>query len=368
MNYEHSYPALYIDLNKLRENAKKIVKCCTDAGIKVTGVVKGSDSFEKTYSEIAKILMDEGCVSIGDSRIQTIRAMKKKGFENDLILLRVPMKSELSEVVKYADISLQSEMEILKLTNEEAAKIGKTHSVILMMDVGDLREGFFEEEELVKAALFVERECDNLYLKGVGTNVGCYGSVLPDEVNLGRLVSVSYRIEEEIGRHLDIVSGGASTSFPLVIKKKMVSGINHLRIGEGFLRPTYLLEDLECPIDINPVIYTLKAEIIELKSKPSHPIGNRTKDAFGRVQTYVDRGVRKRALLGIGKRDLGSFDYISARMEGAEVLGGSSDHMIVDVEDVKEELHVGDIMEFDITYGALIFSTLSNFVSKIYIR
>ncbi len=369
MNCEQPYPALYINLQYLRENAIKIVDTCTKAGIRVTGVVKGCDSFEKSYNEIADILMESGCESIGDSRIQSIQCMRENGFTSDIMLLRVPMKSEIPDVVQHVDISLQSEMEILQLTNKEAGKIGKKHGVLLMMDLGDLREGFFEEYELVKAAKFVENECEHLELKGVGTNLGCYGSVTPDENNLGRLVYIAHKVEKEIGRKLDYVSGGASTSFPLVYHGEIMEGINHLRIGEAFLRPTYLTDDLGCEdFDIHKHIYTLQAEIIELKNKPSRPIGRLSRDAFGHARRYEDRGIRMRALLAVGKRDLGSFEYIKARTYGAQVLGGSSDHLIVDVEDVEEELKIGDVLEFDITYGALIFTTLSNFVRKHYIR
>ena len=110
---------------------------------------------------------------------------------------------------------------------------------------------------------------------------------------------------------LEIISGGATTSLPRIWEGNMPPRINMLRVGEGII----LARDLEifynCPQpELMKDNFRLKAEVIEVKDKPSHPVGEIAVDAFGHKPTYVDRGIRKRALLGIGKVDYADFGEI----------------------------------------------------------
>jgi hypothetical protein len=47
---------------------------------------------------------------------------------------------------------------VLEALDREAARAGRRHGVVLMMDLGDLREGWFEEGEFLDAVARVERE------------------------------------------------------------------------------------------------------------------------------------------------------------------------------------------------------------------
>ncbi len=369
MDMQKSYPVMQINLSHLYENAKNIIERCKNSGISVTCVVKGTDSYEHSYNKIAKVLLSAGCISIGDSRMNTIKRMRELGFDKEIILLRIPMLSEMDDVIAYANCSLQSGITSLRAANEAAKKANKIHDVILMMDLGDLREGFFDEGELMEAAIITEHELSNLHLKGIGTNLGCYGSICPDETNLGRLISIAKKVEEKINRKLELISGGATSTLPLLLEGKVPQGINHLRIGEGIPLPQNLIDLWECNMPyMHRDVYTIFAEVIEVRNKPSYPIGRIFIDAFGNRQTYEDRGIRKRALLAIGKRDIGDFSSLTPYLEGASILGGSSDHLILDVEDVKEEVKIGDIIAFDVSYGGMVFANNSSSVTKEYIE
>ena len=208
------------------------------------------------------------------------------------------MLSEVSDVLKITDISLNSEVEVLKALNEEAKKQGKTHDVILMKDLGDLREGFWDENEIINTSLLVENELSNLHLLGIGTNLGCYGSVVATKEKLEELVTVAEHIEEKIGRKLEYISGGATSSLPRVFDGDMPERINMLRVGEGIILPSGIKD--ECNLDNDFMyddVFKLKAEIIEIKEKPSYPVGELSVDAFGNKQEYKDIGIRKRALV-----------------------------------------------------------------------
>lgn len=365
---QRQYPVMKIHLPHMYENAKRIVELCAAHGIGVSGVVKGTDSYENSYNAVAETLLSAGCVSIADSRMNTIKRMRENGFEKELLLIRIPMLSELDDLVHYADCSLQSEREVLIATNEAAGRANRIHGVILMMDLGDLREGFFDEAELIESALTVERELSNLRLRGIGTNLGCYGAVCPDRTNLQNLVDIAKKIENRIDRPLEFISGGASSSLPLLLDGGMPKAVNHLRIGESIINARDLKDfwGYELPF-MHSDIYTILAEIIEIREKPSYPVGKIFIDAFGNTPTYEDRGVRKRALLALGRRDFGNVRALIPRLKGAEILGASSDHLILDVEEVKEELKVGDILEFDLYYEAMMYANNSSSVKKVYL-
>jgi predicted amino acid racemase len=225
-----------------------------------------------------------------------------------------------------------------------------------MLDLGDLREGWFDDDGLFEAALMVERSMPSLYLRGVGTNLGCYGSVLPGAINLGRLVALARRIEAAIGRPLEVVSGGATSDLPMLAREGLPPGITELRIGEGALcardLPHYYKVELP---GVRSDAFTLRAEVIEARRKPSHPVGERFIDAFGNKPVYEDRGVRTRLLLGIGKRDFGSHDHLLPRDPRVHVIGSSSDHLICEADESSGDIAYGSILEFDLMYGAMLF-------------
>lgn len=364
----NNYPVLEINLKGIYHNSKIVVEMCKNKDIQVTGVVKGTDSYENSYLKIAKQMLQAGCNMIGDSRINTIKRMRKLGMDAPILLIRIPMPAELEDVIEYVDISLNSELETIKKLNSIAKKNNKKHKVILMVDLGDLREGYFDENELIKDAIYIENKLKNIILYGIGTNLGCYGSIKPDTNNLSKLVSLSDSISNAIGRKLDIISGGATSTLPMVMNGTIPKGINHLRVGEGIVNARDLQDLWNLDLsDFRRDNYVIKAQIIEIKDKPSYPIGEIFVDAFGQKQTYKDIGIRKRALLALGKRDIGDIFSIVPIIEGTKIIGGSSDHLILDITNSKSDLKLGDIIEFEACYGAMIHSTYSSSVIKKYI-
>lgn len=361
---KEGFPLLEVNLKKVYENTKYVVNLCENRGISVAGVVKVVHAMPEVVSEMDKA----GCKYLATSRINQVIKMKNQGVKKPIMLIRIPMYSEIKQLVEYVDISLNSEIETLKKINEECKNQNKEHKVILMMDLGDLREGIIDEEEFINLALFVEKELKNLKLYGIGTNLGCYGSVKPTENNLGKLCNIAEKIEKLIGRELDVISGGATSSLTLIWDDKIPSKINNLRIGEGIL----VAKDLDdfWQYDMSMLYqdaFLLKAQVVEVKNKPSHPIGEIFIDAFGNKPTYKDRGERKRALLAIGKQDFVSVDTLVPIDKNIEVIGASSDHLIIDIESCENDYRVGDIIEFNIYYPHLLYLSGSKDVGKRFI-
>ena len=349
------YPQLEIDLSALRSNAQHIVRRCHDRHIRVCGVVKGADGLP----EVARTLRQCGADELGTSRLEQVEKCRAAGIGGPWLLIRIPGLTELPDVVRLCETSLQSERVTLDALEEECVLQGKTHRVIVMADLGDLREGFWDKDEMVDVCVHVERELPHVVLAGIGVNLTCYGSTKPTPEKMQELLAIADRIERRIGRKLEIVSGGATSSYTLVHWDTMPERINHPRIGEAIL----LGKDLQADWGIRDMDYlrmdtfTLRAEVVEVRDKPTYPIGEFAIDAFGHKPVYEDRGIRRRAILALGRADVGELESLLPREEGITVIGGSSDHCILDVEDCPRRLEVGDVVEFSLCYSHMLYAT-----------
>lgn len=361
------YPRLVVDLKKLGQNLDAVAKITKDDGnCSLMIVTKGLCA----DSEMAKLIANHPKVDLmADSRVMNIKTYADEARKNGkkTVLLRLPMHSEIEEVVKYVDLSFNSELSTIRLLNEAAGKAGVKHNVLLMIDMGDLREGiFFKDEELIFAAVEEILGMENINLYGIGVNLTCYGAIIPKNDNLGALVEIGRNIEAKFGISLNMISGGNSSSIYLIWKEGLPQGINNLRLGESFLLGNDTAYGETVPGCCHDAL-VLEAQIIELKEKPSLPIGEVGKDAFGEVPYYEDRGIIKRAILGVGKQDtdLGGMNPLD---EKVEILGGSSDHTILDVTKSDTEYKVGDIVRFTVEYGAMLKLATSKYVEKAYIK
>lgn len=353
------YPRVEVDLEKLENNVKTLVDLCKEYGIVVAGVTKVFCG----NPEIADAYVKGGVEYLADSRVENL--IKLKDINLPKILLRLPMISEAKEVVKWADISLNSELDTIKALSDAAVEISTIHNIILMVDLGDLREGYFDENELYDVVEEILK-LGGVKLVGIGTNLTCYGGVIPSEENLGRLVKISKNIKEKHNMDLEIISGGNSSSLHLLLKNKEIKGINMIRLGESLVlgKETAYGNNIE---NTNDDVFQLVAEIIEVKEKPSVPVGEIGRDAFGKVPTFVDKGIRKRIICAIGKQDV-DIDCLSPTDKDITILGGSSDHLILDGTESKKKYKVGDKLKFKLSYGGILSTMTSEYVKKAMIR
>lgn len=351
---DRQYPRLEINMPHLRENMETIVDNCAKFGIQVCGVIKGCSGMP----EVATLFRQCGCPELGSSRIEQIAKCREAGIPGPYLLLRVPMISELEDVIRYCDTSLQSDAGVLDALEAACCRLNMTHRVIIMADLGDLREGFWNRDELVEVCVYVEKNLPHVHLAGVGVSLGCYGSIQPTSDKMKSLLTIAHHVEARIGRKLEVISGGASSSYTLVHWGSIPEGINHLRIGETALNARDLQVDWGIRnMHLHMDAFVLKGEVLEVRTKPSYPVGQVVIDAFGRRPTYVDRGNRLRCLVGFGRADVGDMERLIPHDEGVMVLGGSSDHCILDIEKCPRSLKAGDIMSFSLSYNNMLYAT-----------
>jgi len=351
-----SYPRIEIYLNKLEYNAKKVVELCRLRDIEVAAVTKGFCA----CPQIAEAILKAGVKMLADSRMDNLK--KLHTFPVPKMLLRIPMKSELDDVVAHADIVLISEIETARELGRKALDKNKWQKVIIMVDLGDLREGFWLGDVIEAAGEIINIR--GIELVGIGTNLSCYGGVIPTKENLDKLVSFAEEIEERYDVVLDIISGGNTSSIYLVFNDEIPDKINNLRIGESILvgRDTVSGRKLE---GFYNDTFVLKAEVVEVKEKPSIPIGETGLDAFGKVPVFEDKGIRRRAIIAVGRQDVDPENLIPED-DDIVVVGGSSDHIILDISECEKDYRVGDIIVFNLTYGGMLRLMTSPYVKKVF--
>lgn len=351
------YPRIKIDLAKLKENISKILDMSGANGIPyITMVVK---AFAGDLT-ILKAIKESNITCIGDSRIQNLKTFKPLHFHHQM-LLRIPMKSEIKDVISYSDISLNSNYEVIELLHQEAKRQNKKHQIIIMFDLGDLREGIYYTSDYIEIIRKIY-QLDHIIVKGIGTNLTCYGGLVPNKEIYDRLISIKNNIEQDLHVTLDIISGGNSSSVTLFNQDVIPKEVNHLRLGESILfgKETSYSTSIE---GLHHDVFSFEAEIIECYEKPSFPDGITSINSFGVKPNIVDKGLMKRAILAIGKQDV-ILENLFPKDPTVSVVGGSSDHLIVDVTNTSYK--VGDIMKFDINYPALVHLMSSDYVAKIY--
>ncbi|MFW6040527.1 MAG: alanine/ornithine racemase family PLP-dependent enzyme [Thermoplasmatota archaeon] len=351
----NKYPRIKIDTDIIKSNTDNIISKFDGELVGVTKGVCGD-------IEIAKKMIEGGITTLGDSRIENIKKLKEN-LDVNLMLLRTPMLSEIKEVVKYADISLNTEFEVLKSISKEAVKQKVQHKTIIMVDVGDRREGVMPENVIP----FFEKikNLKNLRILGIGTNVGCFGGILPTFENTNLLVDLTKKVQIKLDLDLSVISGGSTVTLKLMENNKLPKEINQLRIGEGILLGTSVSQNREIPY-LNQNAFEIEAEIIEFKEKPSKPKGKVGHDAFGGEPKFNDKGRKKRAILAIGKQDTSPMSLRPLR-NNVKILGASSDHTIVDVNEVNEDIKVGNTLSFRPDYSGLLKSFTSKYVFKEYL-
>lgn len=349
-------PYISIDLKKIEHNARTIVNQCKEHGVSVAGVTKGTLGMP----EVARAMIRGGIEWIGESRLDNMERLRRNNIEIPLLLIRSPHKSEIERVISLANISLNTECEILEALSEASIKRGIVHKVIIMVDLGDLREGVWPDELLPLAKETLKMQ--GIKIIGLGTNLTDLNGTIPTYENNMQLVELAEEVEAHCNIKFEYLSAGNSSSLKLMASGKMPKRINHFRIGEGILlgRETVYRE-------VWPETYqdafVLYSEIIERKLKPSVPIGVIGQDAFGNIPTVEDKGMMIRSILNIGRQDMKP-DGLVPKNANIKILGATSDHLLVDSTGA-QNLGVGDIVSFDLNYGSLLAAMTSPFVKKV---
>lgn len=349
-----SAPRLEIDLDKLRHNARTLVARLARRGISVTGVTKATLG----SPAVAGALLSAGVRALGDSRIENIEAMRRAQVPASMTLLRAPMLSQAARVVAHADVSFNTGIDSIRALSAAAQAAGRRHGVVLMVELGDLREGIMpgDLDQVARETL----RFPNIVLRGIGANLACRSGVSPDARNMSELSALADALETMLGRRVDIVSGGNSANLAWAVDAVDTGRINDLRLGESILLGREPLR--RRPIEgLHRDAITLVAEVIESSVKPSRPWGTIAETAFGAVPPRADRGAVSQVIFALGHQDIDPGGLHPP--PGIELLGASSDHLVA--ASVRDRPPVGAETRFQLDYSALLRAMTSPFVARI---
>ncbi|WP_420578464.1 alanine racemase [Ekhidna sp.] len=348
---------LYKD--KLKKNYQFLDKLFKENEIEWAVVSKLLCGNEKYLKEV----IDLGTKEICDSRISNLEVIKKLDPSVQTVYIKPPAKRSIPRLVKYADASFNTEYKTIKWISDEAVKQNKKHKVIIMIELGDLREGVMGDHLMdFYESVF---NLPNIEVTGIGSNLNCLYGVMPSEDKLVQLSLYEQLIEAKFNRKIPWVTGGTSVVIPLLFRKQVPDGINHFRIGETLFFGLDLFTQEVVP-GMEGDVFKLHSEIIEITEKPKIPSGYMEANPSGETFEINEEDYGKtsyRAILDIGLLDV-SEDFLIPDDDSIEITGASSDMLIVDLGESSSHYKVGDLVSFKLKYmGALgIFN--SDYIEK----
>ena len=349
-----STPRLEVDLEAVRHNTRHLVDQLGARGIRVIGVTKAVVA----WPAVVEAMVAGGVSGLGDSRIENLRSLTvPRALTRTLI--RTPMLSQVDAVVRHADRSLNTEWTVLRELAGAAVRLGVEHDVVVMVELGDLREGV-AVEDVVELARAVGR-LPGLSLQGLGTNLACRSGVVPDQSNMDQLSRLVEEVEATCHAPLASVSGGNSANLGWALTTEQVGRIDELRLGEAILLGVDPLT--RRPIDgLRLDAFEVVAEVIEVATKPVDPWGTLGQTAFGaRAPAWTRSRTARQAIVALGRQDVDP-DGLTPP-PGTTVTAASSDHLLLDVGDLP--VVVGDELRFRPGYGALLRAATSPFVTRV---
>ncbi|MFA0052250.1 alanine/ornithine racemase family PLP-dependent enzyme [Vibrio breoganii] len=350
-----NYPRLDIDCSKISHNVQFLISELSLKNISVTPVMK----VFLGHPIIARTLIDAGAKMFADSRIENIQRMAQSGITAPKMLIRTPMLSQVESVVRYCDISLNTEIKVIQKLSKAASRSNINHGIVIMVELGDLREGLMPDHVIGFIREIIA--LPNIVIRGIGTNLACRFGIMPDEKNMTLLSNLADDIETTFGLTLDIISGGNSASINWALNYTGQTRVNNLRVGEAIFLGCVPFEQEKIKALYTDAI-TLTAEVIESKIKPSLPWGKRDLNAFGEKETVPDKGMVSQAIIALGRQDV-CVTGLNAP-DGVTITSSTSDHLIVETSG--KPLFIGQKITFNLDYSALLSSLSSHHILKVF--
>lgn len=352
-----------IDSHLIRENIETLDKHFRKHKKKwtlVTKVLAGN-------KHVLRSILDKKSIkklhSVADSRLSGLKTVKQINPEITTMLIKPPSKYQIANVIKYADISLNTSLKMIKALNEEAYKAQKIHRIIIMIELGELREGILKENTVKFYSQVTQ--LPNIEVLGIGTNLGCMYGVEPDHDKLMQLSLYKKIIDLKFGIDIPVISGGSSITLPLLREGVVPQSINHFRVGEAAFLGTSPFDGKRFG-DLHENAFTLLANIIEIEKKPAKPDGNIGNGNIGHVNTKIEESDEHhyRAIVDFGVLDVNPETDVVPVDSEIKFIGTTSDMTVFDLGLNRKNLKVGDTIEFQPNYMGVARLMLSKYVKK----
>jgi predicted amino acid racemase len=334
-------PRVEVDLRKICQNTENVVRQLKTRGITVTGVTKAVCG----HPAIAQAMLDGGACGLADARITNVQRLRKAGITGPITLIRTPMLSQVAAVVQLCEMSYNTQMIVISALADAAIRQDTVHGIILMIELGDGREGIIPDN--VAAVAQQVLDMPGVALQGIGANFACLSGIAPDAAQIADLSALAYEVEQRCGVSLKTVSGGNSATLPWAFGGQPTGRINDLRLGEAILLGVDPVTGT--PLDgLHQDAFALVAEVIETQTKPRRAPIRFANPTLARHLAPQSRDTN-RLILALGRQDT-NISGLSMATEHA-LMGATSDHLVISTTGPMPR--VGSKIRFQMNYGAL---------------
>ncbi len=335
-------PRIEVDLSKIRRNTETLVRGLLIRGIGVTGVTKAACG----NPDIAQAMLDGGALGLAESRISNVETLRNAGIDGPVTLIRTPMLSQVDQVIRTCERSYNTEIEVIAALAAAAIRNKTVHGIILMVEMGDRREGILPENVVAMALRVVKMS--GVSLKGIGANFACMGGEAPNAPQMAALSTLATEIEGLCGPVIRTVSGGNSANLPWALGQENAGRINDLRLGEAILLGVDPLSGDQIG-KLHTDAFTLVAEVIETSAKAAASPVSQSHPALAKLRIAPNNDGTTRLILALGRQDT---DISGLSLPtGSRLIGATSDHLVIETKSAA--LQLGSEMRFQMNYSAL---------------
>ncbi len=338
---------------RILSNIKKLQSLLKEKDVHFTLVAKMLNGNKRILEHLLFDDAMKGLHSVGDARLSNLKAIREVNPNIKTMYIKPPSPLAVEQLVRYADISLNSSLRTIEEINREAGKQGKVHQIIVMVEMGELREGIQRD----KVLYFYDKvfQLANIEVIGLGTNLGCMYGIEPTYDKLIQLSLYEQLIEAKFGKNLEVISAGSSITLPMLGKTKLPKGLNHFRIGEAaFLGVTPIENKKYRNLSTNAIEFA--GEILELEKKSNIPDGNISEASIGHIANdsldETDLRESYRAIMDFGVLDVDVND-LYPKDKSVRFFGTTSDMTVYDLGDTRKSFKVGSVINFWVNYMAV---------------
>lgn len=350
---------LIVDMEKLKHNIRYLIEFCRKRDIEMAGILKGPGFNQHIIQEF----LSNGVDTIGFGRLPLDGGSIDFSGKNT-VFISLPSMQDIERIVQVFDVSYHSQLFAIKHLNDHLIDQNRFHKIVLMVDTGDLREGVLPEDVLCFVRKIHEIKNKKFKFSGIAANLGCCAGILPTRENLAIMQELTLDIEAMLGIHLETVSMGGSLMVDWMKNQTLPKRINQLRLGEAVFLGHISTYDYK-HASLHDDVLIFKSDVLETSEKKIHPPANPGKNALGVKAEFTHTGIRKRAILNFGVSDTYP-EGLTPIDESLKIVSVNSNYTIVDFTDSRQDLKLGDFVEFKMNYHAMLQCFVSPFTSFFY--
>ena len=329
------------DLQLLRGNVRALIAHCQELGVHLLPVLKGVEA----WPVLAAMCLEEGLGHLAVSSASQAARLAGAGLPRP-VMLGLPPLSQVRDVASLCCRSVVSTEEAALALAEQARTLRLPHGVLLMMDLGDGREGCRPDQVPALARAVRHMTHPWFSLDGVAANFGCLVEAPPSPQSLDVLTMVACEVGRRAGEAGEVSLGG-SVLLPWLADHALPACVTELRIGYALFLGHFMGQD--CAVaGLRQDAFLLAAEVLEAGVK----------------QTEAE-GLRRRIVLDVGVLEIAPNRLIPLDA-GMRLVGASSDYLVYDVEECPRHFVTGEEVLFRPGYESLARAFHSCSVKKPY--